>query len=107
MRWSSRTALLAVSLLFAMSAPGAACELKNLIGTYQCSGGCKGPGSASLWENAPGKFRWKDGVGNEGIASINGNNITILFPNGSVYSGLLDPTCQQITWPDGHTDRLN
>ncbi len=100
-------ALLVGSWLVAMVVSAAACELKSLVGTYKCSGRCQGPGSASLWQNAPGKFRWKDGVGREGIVSLNGNNIIILFDDNSTYSGLLDPSCQQITWPDGHTYRLN
>jgi hypothetical protein len=57
------------------------CELKDMVGVYDCKGSagqCRPApqDEATLYENSPNDFRWRDGVGNVAIVTIDGNNLT-------------------------------
>lgn len=100
--------LLLVAAAITLHAPAKACELQNMVGEWECGGNpgqCKpGHTTSRITEEDSKSFRWIDGEGSIGVASLDKNTFTVLWRTGAISEADLDETCSRLTWAAGHYD---
>jgi hypothetical protein len=94
-------------MFFGFASSAIACNPEGMVGRWKCNGPSCTPGHdvSEFAKNEDGSFRWVDGVGTVSTAVVGNVNITVTFPNGTQYSGVIVGSCHQIQWPgNNHYD---
>jgi hypothetical protein len=104
-----------LAICFAAIAPAAAmaCTVDQLKGDWKCEGGAgacaRGFDIAHATQIADGSWRWTDGAGNIGAATVKDQDLTVHYTTGALantdVTGKLDGGCRRINWSETHYDR--